>query len=498
MKKINILRLVAFFVFLFSICFFIYLKTAVKTSKPNIILIVVDSLRPDHLGCYGYKRDVSSNIDNFSKTAVLFSEAISQSPETQCSVASFLTSTYPSRHFRNYQDNWIYISDSAPSLIKLLKKAGYYTGIITDAPEMSRIFDIGNFKNDFSEIKDIAFNNSAEVTNAALSFIKSRKSNKFFLYLHYFGVHYPYVPSEPYASIFERDGNNPQDRQVPIAENGSDIFDHIFKEASDNGITSLNHYICQYDGKIRIVDEQIGRLLDGLERLGLEKNVVIILTADHGEGFGEHNLYCQHSYTIFDELIRVPLLVRYPGFKNENRIINRQIGLIDIMPTILDMVGIRSNAGGMDGKSFLSLIKNKSEDTFQDRMIFGLSMSGIMYYARTELNKLVYVDFDKAFELFPTFKIPDFLYREFNVDKIPMHIEFFYDLKQDTSETNYCKDIDNPALKFFRKKLNEFVKKMESENMKAKVEAERYLSLRSVEQLDTQTRNRLKSLGYMQ
>ncbi|HQP91914.1 MAG TPA: sulfatase-like hydrolase/transferase, partial [Candidatus Omnitrophota bacterium] len=314
---------------------------------------------------------------------------------------------------------------------------------------------------------------------------------KFFLYLHYFGVHYPYAPSEPYFSDFIKDDLNETDKTIRIAEDKNAIFDRIFKEVSDNGITSFNHYACSYDGKLRIVDGQIGRLLEGIKAEGLDKNTIIIFTSDHGEGFGEHHLYFQHSYTVFEELIRVPFIAKFPWMKPGIR--REQVGLIDIGPSILDALNI-SDKGLFQGKNVIDL---EGKDLhLSSRAIYGMSLSGIMHYARMEGKKVIFFDFSKLDKQVPGFRWPDFMPDDVKSGLVTS-LYLFYDLDKDVRESvSLSEGID--GFRTLRSKIGDFVSSSGPKMDKCFIDAQNYLSLKPAKTQDEKIIKKLRSLGYVQ
>jgi arylsulfatase A-like enzyme len=307
-------------------------------KKPNIILIVVDSLRPDHLGCYGYYRNTSPNIDSFGKEAIIFKNALAPSCYTTASVASFITSSYPSEHkvFETTPEicEGIYMNPSKPTLFELLKKNGYATGLITDMPAL---FLISGITSGLDTLITAGFNDPEITTEATINWIKKNNNKKFFIFLHYFGPHFPYHPS---LAVNLKENLKNSDVFLPL-QDYDDGFGIIPKKSMDDHILTLNHYIDNYDGKILYTDIQIGNFLQNIKKLKLENNTMIIITADHGEGFGEHYLYCGHGYILYDEIIKVPLIIKFPEKWLNNKIISRQVALLDLMPTILDYLNIK-------------------------------------------------------------------------------------------------------------------------------------------------------------
>jgi arylsulfatase A-like enzyme len=334
-----------------------------NTSKKNVVLIVVDSLRPDHLGCYSYYRDTSPNIDSFSKEAIIFKNVLSQSSVTTSSVTSFLTSSYPNEH-KLFKANpkiisGVYIDPSKPTLIELLKRNNYATSLIADIPSLFLIFGITRGLDSFI---NAGYNDPEIITKNALNWIKKNKNKKFFIYLHYFGPHYPYNPN--LASRLKEELRK-KDIFLPL-QDYDEGFGIIPRVSMDDHILTLNHYLNNYDGKILYTDAQIGIFLQNIRKLNLEKNTIIIIMADHGEGFGEHHLYCSHGYILYNEIIKVPLIIRFPEKRFQHKLISNQVALLDLMPTVLDYLNIKGYR--CKGISLMQLIKGKPN--IKDRIIY--------------------------------------------------------------------------------------------------------------------------------
>lgn len=325
---------------------------------PNVIIITIDTLRADHVGCYGYYRNTTPNIDNFSKDAVIFKNAVSQEPSTVGSMSSFITSKYSNTHilvkFPVVDMGFVILNRRYSTLGQILKREKYLTCFISDQPTM---FYIKGLKKGFDTFikTDI---NPALVTTTALKWITDNKNKPFFIWMHYEGAHGPYYPNKAFEL---KTPLKTEDKIVPLGKDDSEIFGVIPTSATQQQDTSnsLNYYINHYDGKILLTDEQIGVLLDGIKKLGLDKKSIIVVTSDHGEEFGEHDLYCSHGRLLYNTLLHVPLLIKFPSQAPVGKAINDTVGLIDVIPTVLDFLKIKEQ--GFDGETLVSLINNKTE-----------------------------------------------------------------------------------------------------------------------------------------
>jgi arylsulfatase A-like enzyme len=320
---------------------------------PNIILISIDTLRADHLGCYGYKRDTTPNIDAFSTSAILFKNAISQAPYTVSSHMSMLTSLYPSFH----KVNMIELSRLNPNkdtLAEVLYNNGYRTWAITGGGQVSSGY--GFYDGFESFIEYTAPHRDVErKVKETIHFLKKEKDNPFFVFFHTYKPHAPYKPIPPYDTMFD-EGYRGQ-----ITGSLADI------EGVNNGKiqadqADLDHIESLYDGEIREMDDQLCALFDYLKQEGLLEKTLIVITSDHGEEFNEHGSVGVHSHTLYDELLRVPLIVRLPEAQLEQAIIEEQVQSIDIFPTILQIAGISYTNGGSQGTSLVPLIRGEKRN----------------------------------------------------------------------------------------------------------------------------------------
>lgn len=330
------------------------------SSKPNIILIAVDALRPDHLSCYGYKRDTSPNIDKLAKEGVMFTQAITAGGWTGESAPSILTGTYP---FIHQIKKWnMPLNPSIKTLPQLLKPKGFKSALFTNHGAIDMVDIKDGF--DLVYVKGWPKINAHQLTLKTIDWIKENKDKPFFVYLHYHGSHAPYRPPEPYKSRYLYDRYRiKKEIAISIAISKNKEHKHGGLEgkipygAAENNISDVSYYIAQYDGAISYTDAQIAYLMDNLRQSGLLENTLIILTADHGETLGEHNIYFKHK-TCYENNIRVPLIIRYPELFPKKKVISCQVSLIDLAPMILEIARI-DIPHYIQGRSLLALFKNE-------------------------------------------------------------------------------------------------------------------------------------------
>jgi len=317
-----------------------------SNKRCNFILITIDTLRADHLSCYGYKRFTTPNIDKLAKNGVLFKYAYTQIPLTVPSHASIMTSLYPEIH--GIKDNDCFLEHSFVTLAEILKKNNYNTAAIVSAFCLRKEWGLNqgfDLYLDVSEYQEIA----SRVTRLAKKHIK-KLENPFFIWLHYFDPHAPYTPPVRYQKLYKKITR----LEVRKLE---ERRDKIVSEGGEPAREDLRKLMALYDGEIRFVDNEIGKIFHLIEKLGLRENTFIFVTGDHGEGF-EHNYFFDHGDRLYEELLRVPLIILGPENKiPKGKIINNSVRLIDLMPTSLELLKIKCKSNDFQGVSLLPMIK---------------------------------------------------------------------------------------------------------------------------------------------
>lgn len=308
----------------------------------NVILISIDTCRADHLGCYGYPRKITPNIDALAEEAVVFENAICSVPITLPSHTTMLAGTTPLYH--GVHDNATYrVAEYNRTIAQILAEHGYRTGAIVSATVLDSAYGLARGFDSYQDNMGRGPTGSRPVerpggatTQLAVNWLDEHKGEKFFLFLHYFDPHFPYEPPAPFSSLFR---NN------------------------------------LYAGEIAYTDSCIGLLIDKLKQSGLYDSTLLIITADHGEMLGEHSEKT-HSYFIYAGAMDVPLIFRLPGQSRQVRI-SDNVGLVDIAPTICGMLGIEIPSA-MQGRD-LSQCLRKGRGTQQKRYIYCESLVPTMY-----------------------------------------------------------------------------------------------------------------------
>lgn len=301
-----------------------------RERPPNVLLISIDTLRPDHLGCYGYEPPTSPSVDRFRKDAVLFSQAIAQSSSTLPSHASLLTSLVPQHHGAwHSQDRPL--AERALTLAEVLKQAGYATFAVVGGGQLEPVYGLDQGF-DVYEVRGTF----AEVEGRGRKLLGKRPPEPFFLFLHAYETHHPYTPEGWRLAMFEAEG---YDGDLP-----DEITIELLREVNRGhrtlGAGDLAHITHAYDAEINSMDEAFGELIDWLSENSLYDSSLIVFTSDHGEEFGEHGWVGWHSHTLYEELLRVPLLLKLPYGAHAGSAVTTAVGSMDVAPTILEMAGI--------------------------------------------------------------------------------------------------------------------------------------------------------------
>ena len=311
----------------------------VAEEKPSIILISIDTLRADHLSCYGYGRVETPHLDAFTQGGTLFSAANSQVPLTLPSHLTLLTSTYP--FFNGVEDNGETVPPNTVTVATLFKSRGYRTGAFVGGFPLDRRFGLALgfdvYDSTFNEVPEIGSDEikrlGAEVVAAANKWLDANSNSPLFLFLHLYDMHEPYNLPASYGARF---GTG-------------------------------------YDAELRYVDEQIGVFWDSLRRHNLLERSLVILTSDHGESLGEHG-ETTHGYFIYQSTLWVPLIVHWPaGSGSFPAKIDEPVGLMDVAPTILQIAGLPQPAGSQ-GRSLMELWRSGAPKTTRDVYSENLSL----------------------------------------------------------------------------------------------------------------------------
>ncbi len=329
-------------------------------GAPNVLFVLVDTLRADHLQSYGYEKQTSPVLDQLAAEGLRFESAYVQATWTRPSVASLMTSLYPASHRTNQLD--VRVPEELPTLAETVRSKGYATAGFSANRNVSEIFGFAQGFDEFwthasdelnsmlrfttwervMEIlkglglvkhKDPA-NEAARITDRVLEWVEGHDGSPYFLYIQYIDPHGPYDPPAEYLAEV---GIEPLDREMASRMNvthGKPPYP--FYEITGVDPDGLERVLELYDAEISYCDREIGRLLDGMRAKGLLDNTYVIVTSDHGEEFWEHKQF-GHGQSAYEELARVPLIIDGPGI--DAGVVEGAVELIDLYPTIATWVG---------------------------------------------------------------------------------------------------------------------------------------------------------------
>lgn len=320
-------------------------------ERPNVLLIITDTTRADELGCYGGQADVTPKLDALALSGARFASARAHAPWTLPSIASLLTSRHPAAHGAGgHLGDFTALPADIEFLPELLRQAGYATGAVLNVLFLSERFGMtrGFEHVDYYEsASNTDMRRAEQTTDAALAWIESVRSDAFFALVHYFDPHLVYDPPEPFRGRFA----DQQDIEKPDMPFGT-IEDMKLLRAGAMRLTRqrVERMHLLYRGEVAYMDEQIGRLLDGLRRLGLFENTLVIVVGDHGEEFFDHHGF-EHGHSLHEEIVRVPLI--FAGYEiPDGMVVDAPVGLIDVAPTICELADVPVPAG-FAGRSLL-------------------------------------------------------------------------------------------------------------------------------------------------
>lgn len=463
--KIATIIVVILVVLIFFSKMFLFFKIKINSLRgPNIILISIDTLRADHLGCYGYSKygkNISPNIDKFSNEGLLFKNCIAQSPWTTPSHASMFTSLIPSHHWASIKERPIL--KSVITLGEFFRNNYYSVISYNGGAQVDEEYGFGRGFNLYNSSKKEAehqyFDN---VVKDIMQWVKSRNNNKgkFFWFLHSYEIHHPYTPHKEFLKQLETnyEGALPDNISIELLEKINS--DEIKIDKNDR-----EHIISTYDAEIMSVDNAFGLLVDFLKENNLFDNTLIIFTSDHGEEFNEHATMGWHGHSLYDELLHVPLIIKFPNSKYKGRVINEMVRSIDILPTLLDWVGF-DKLDYFEGVSLMPLIEGKE---FAEEL-FTVSQR----YATEGFDGK-----ERAGEMISSIRI----------EKWKWYDKKLFDLESDPLESKDVSRKYPKVTKFLENKLNEIINS--NKLPKSKSEKEEKVKI------DKQLEKQLKALGYL-
>jgi arylsulfatase A-like enzyme len=384
---------VAFCLLLFS------LRKESAVPKLNLVVIVLDTLRPDHLGAYGYQRPTSPNLDAWAAKSAVFLNAQSAAPWTAPSLISLMTSLYPSVHgIASYPEPG-QMNERVLTLAEVLKSHGYWTGAFTEGGYAKSQFGLGqgfdffpSNAGDTTELHHEVLSQSSRLRanlDRTLDWLDEFQDEPFFLFFHTYEVHGPSDPPDEYMKMFRPDWDKAAEHarlevvraqwrdgrkidadglrlllaHVGHCDVGADLdLSGLAAKRRELGVSTTEPEHMQfwrdlYDAELRYTDTELQRLLDRLQSPELRANTVVIFVSDHGESFGEHGV-AGHGQVLFEENLRVLLMISAPELAA--RRINDLVRSIDVMPTALELLGLSADSLHLQGRSLAPLLHGQA------------------------------------------------------------------------------------------------------------------------------------------
>ena len=311
-------------------------RTPPPPPAAAVVLVSIDTLRADRLGVYGHRPSVTPAMDALARDAVLFRWAIAQGPSTLVSHASMFTSAVPQHHGASINRHTALVADR-PTIAETLRAHGYRTLAFHGGGQLDAVFGMGR---GFQRYQ-VETGRFAVTVDKVLHFLERAHPSRFFLFVHTYQAHHPYTPEPQDLAALDSDYRGSLPGTISI-----ELLDAINgNQQTPISAADLRHIEHAYEAGVRSVDAAFGGLVLGLKRLGMYDSSLLILTSDHGEEFFEHGKVGTHGHTLYDELLRVPLLVKYPGSWAAGSVLDAQVRSIDIAPTVLASLRLQAPAG---------------------------------------------------------------------------------------------------------------------------------------------------------
>jgi arylsulfatase A-like enzyme len=431
-------------------------------KSKGVVLVVIDAMRADGLGCYGYGKSTSPAIDALARESVVFDSFHAESPWTAPSMGTVFTGVPPSIHRCGRaprrigeKQQVIALDDSLPTVASLLPDGVKTAAIVNNNfldPTLG--FSKGFDNYDYKMVTKEASRRAAETTDAAIAWLEQNRGAPFFLYIHYFDPHMPYDPPEPYQSQFVP-AERPADIELPFTN-------LIRARTSGYTIDSPEAVYIRglYDGEVRYTDDQLARLFAKMRELGLFDDTWVFLTADHGEEHFDHGGF-EHGHRYEEEVLRVPLVVRAPGGKwRAGARIPFNASHLDLAPTLLELFGV-APPPHFEGRSLTPLMSGQEAAHREAGAEYNLFFD----------NSFAYTD--------GTYKL---------VIDLDRHYAFMYDLAEDPKERRRVRNDHADFSRIFDRATALHIKWRE----KAK------RSIAKTANLSEEARGALEALGYFE
>jgi arylsulfatase A-like enzyme len=313
-------------------------STPPRETARSVILLSIDTLRADRLGCYGNERDLTPAMDALAARGALFTDSVASAPWTVPTHMSLLTGTHPATH--RVDGHRRALPADLPTLAEHLAAQGFTTGAIVNAPLLNRRH---GFTRGFRDWKLVPYSetevgSAPEILATARAWIEARGEERFFLFLHVYDVHSDYRPAEPYRARYVAPYDGPADGTTDQLK----AFRLREPDAPELGPADARHLAELYDAEVRQLDDVLAEFLDWIGESGRSADTLVVLTSDHGEEFGEHGDFL-HGRTLHPELVDVPLLLAGPGVPVGARL-DVPASSVDLVATATSLLGVPTPA----------------------------------------------------------------------------------------------------------------------------------------------------------
>jgi arylsulfatase A-like enzyme len=469
-------------------------KPCVSAKGYNLVVICVDTLRSDHLGCYGYRRPTSPFLDSLAEEGVLFERALSTSSYTRESVAALMSGLLPS----NNSDTG---TDAKPPknvvcMGELFQAAGYRTGFFTLSPVLKH----PNFSKGFDTVRHMGTlggsQEGPELSQAAAEFVQASPGDRFMLYVHYLDPHYPYRPPE---ETYLRFADRVYPRPVSMTTVRGACRQYL-QSGFGPGDERFEDMMRRYDAEIAHTDLSIEQLFSELKQAGVLKTTLLVLTADHGEEFLEHN-FVEHAWTLYQESIRVPLIFWAPGLFVPQRVPTR-ISTVNILPTVLDLLEVPFDDRHFDGVPLFESDGQGYEPVCEPRPIIAeflmqerCMLRAVVHDGWKYVSAIRWLTPPQRSAVGKRQKTLTQFFREHPDQKLsiwnPAQYEELFDLRTDPKERNNLLNAHPEKREQLRDVLGAL------KDVHDKLREQGMYAAEEPEQLDEETLERLKSLGYV-
>ena len=429
-----------------------------KPDRPALVLVSIDCLRADHVGAYGYALPTTPEIDAVATEGTVFENAFSTAPWTLPSHMSMLTGLVPSLHGAT---KWEKLSSSVDYLPELLGRSGYRSAGIVSWVYLSQAY---GFERGYDSYQVLDRPEAGDIVDRAIAELHRGRGQPQFLFAHLWDAHWPYMPNAEDLALV---GGRPRDI--------SSLYEFIRDAAPTNDERELEEIVRLYDAEIVFADRELGRLFREMKTLGLWENTLLVITSDHGEAFREHG-HWQHSQTLYDELTRVPLIVKWPGQAEPGRE-SAPVSLVDLFVTFAEAAGIEVPAGGGSGalaRRSLTAPPDENRTVLSEVSWRSPTGSSIKVALRDRSRKYIATLSGPAGDDLAATEVEN---------------EELYDLAKDPKELENLAGRDADAVNRFRAELRSFLEA---------ARAARSMRQGEPVELDDEALEKLKSLGYTQ